>query len=42
MSRAHVTCRWVLITNISNSASAAVVVRFAYVKDFKNPDFLCE
>jgi hypothetical protein len=23
------------------SASAAVVVRFGYVKDFKNPDFLC-
>jgi hypothetical protein len=24
------------------SASAAIVVRFAYVKDFANPDFLCK
>lgn len=26
----------------NNSASAAVVVRFPYVKNFKNPDFLCK
>jgi hypothetical protein len=23
-------------------ASSAVVIRFPYVKDFKNPDFLCK
>jgi hypothetical protein len=30
---------WSLLT--LHRASAAVVVRFRYVKDFKNPDFLC-
>lgn len=40
--------RFCPITNVDrlvltrDSASSAVVVRFAYVKDFKNPDFLCK
>ena len=31
-----------LALTFNHSASSAVLVRFAYIKTFKDPDFLCE